>query len=256
MLNIIELENRWLRYKIKSYFPYFIITIVLIITTSLLFSSSKNQTLEKKLPPKKEPVQKIIKPEKNIQIKHKSMMLSPSLDFINKELNSTHSAMKQKMLDLYQKRAYEDVCQIGFDYFKKNKRDEEFVSLYAFSCLNADYIDRLAAATAVLKFSKKARANSAYFSLILMQKKLLYHALVDNYSLSSFKLPSTDYVLSRVFELYSKLEEHNTHTFYLFEDPLNPKIRYKLYLSLKSKRKKMIIEEFYDTSSIKRHIYW
>ncbi|SFV63758.1 FIG00470045: hypothetical protein [hydrothermal vent metagenome] len=163
---------------------------------------------------------------------------------------------KQNMFNLYQNNKYEQVCQLGFDNFKKNKRDEEFVSLYAFSCLNSDYIDRLAVPTAVLKFSKEARANSAYFSVILMQKKLLYHALVDNYDLSEFSLPTTDYVLSRVFDLYSKVGKHQPRAFYLFEDPNDNKLTYKLYLVRDYKLNKIVIEEFYDTITIKRHVYW
>lgn len=167
-----------------------------------------------------------------------------------------YANIKQNMFNLYQNNKYEKVCQIGFDNFKKNKHDEEFVSLYAFSCLNSDYIDRLAVPTAVLKFSKEARLNSAYFSVILMQKKLLYHALVDNYDLSEFTLPTTDYVLSRVFDLYSKIGKHEPRAFYLFSDLHDKKLTYKLYLVRDYKLNKIVIEEFYDTITIKRHVYW
>ena len=167
-----------------------------------------------------------------------------------------YADIKRDMFDLYQNKKYEDVCTMGFDHFKRNKKDEEYVSLYAFACLNSDYIDRLAVPTAVLKLSKESRANSAYFSIILMQKKLLYHALVDNYNLSSFELPTTDYVLSKVFDLYSQIGEHEPRAFYLFEDPEDSKITYKLYLSKDYKLTQMIIEEFYDTIAVKRHIYW
>ena len=164
--------------------------------------------------------------------------------------------IKREMFDLFQNKKYEKVCTMGFDHFKENKRDEEFVTLYAFACLKSDYIDRLAIPTALLKFSAESRANSAYFSVILMQKKLLYHALVDGYDLSTFRLPTTDYVLSRVFDLYSKLGKHEPRAFYLFEDPNDKKLTYKLYLSRDYKLDKMVIEEFYDTITIKRHVYW
>ncbi len=167
-----------------------------------------------------------------------------------------YADIKREMFNLYQNKKFESVCSIGFDHFKENKKDEEFVTLYAFSCLKSDYIDRLAIPTAVLKFSKESRANSAYFSVILMQKKLLYHALVDNYDLSEFRLPTTDYVLSRVFDLYAKIGEHEPRAFYLFEDPNDPKLTYKLYLSRDYKLNKIVIEEFYDTITIKRHVYW
>ena len=169
---------------------------------------------------------------------------------------SLHASIKQDMFNLYQNKKYEKVCTMGFDNFKRNNRDEEFVSLYAFACLNSDYIDRLAIPIAMLKFSKESRSNSAYFSVILMQKKLLYHALQDNYDLSTLKLPTTDYVLSKVFDLYSKLEKHEPRAFYLFEDENDNKLTYKLYLSKDEKLNKMVIEEFYDTITIKRHVYW
>ncbi|QSZ41495.1 hypothetical protein GJV85_05035 [Sulfurimonas aquatica] len=167
-----------------------------------------------------------------------------------------YADIKQDMFDLYQNEKYEKVCSIGFDNFKLHKKDEEFVSLYAFSCLYSDYIDRLAVPAAVLKHSKESRANSAYFSVILMQKKLLYHALIDNYDLSTFSLPTTEYILSKIFDMYSKIGKHLPRKFYLFEDPNDTKLSYKLYLTKDYKLNKIVIEEFYDTILIKRHVYW
>lgn len=167
-----------------------------------------------------------------------------------------YASIKQDMFNLYQNKKYEDVCTLGFNNFYKNKKDEEFVSLYAFSCLNSDYIDRLAIPITMLKYSKESRSNSAYFSVILMQKKLLFHALNDNYNISTLKLPTTDYILSKVFDLYSKLQKHQPRSFYLFEDDNDNKLTYKLYLLKDEKLNKMVIEEFYDTITIKRHVYW
>ena len=171
-------------------------------------------------------------------------------------ITNIYADVKQEMFGLYQNKKYEQVCTMGFDNFGRYKRDEEFVSLYAFACLNSDYIDRLAVPTAVLKFTEEARANSAYFSVILMQKKLLYHSLLDGYDLSELKLPTTNYVLSKVFDLYTKLGKHEKRAFYLFTDPKDKKLTYKLYLAKDYKITKMVIEEFYDTMLIKRHIYW
>lgn len=167
-----------------------------------------------------------------------------------------YADIKQNMFNLYQNEKYEKVCSLGFNNFTQNRADEEFVSLYAFACLNADSINRLAIPITLLKNSQEARANAAYFAVILMQKKLLYHALVDNYDLSKFELPTTDYILSKIFDLYSKIGKHEPRAFYLFEDPKDKKLTYKLYLSKSSKLDKMIIEEFYDTIVIKRHVYW
>ena len=163
---------------------------------------------------------------------------------------------KQNMFNLYQNKKYKDVCNIGFSNYSKYNKDEEYVSLYAFACLKSDYIDRLSTPIAMLKFSSEARSNAAYFSVILMQKKLLYHALVDGYNISTLNLPTTDYVLSKVFDFYSKLGEHEQRLFYLFEDEHDSKLTYKLYLSKGTRIDKMIIEEYYDSVTINRHVYW
>lgn len=169
---------------------------------------------------------------------------------------SLNADIKNDMFDYYQNEKFEKVCNIGNRVLDLNAKDEEFVSLYAFGCLKSDYIDRLTIPISLLKYTKESRSNSAYFSVILMQKKLLYHSLVDGYALSQLKLPSTDYVLSKVFDLYSRLKKHEMRTVYIFEDKLNPKISYKLYLERDGNLAKMVIEEFYDTIAVHRHVYW
>ncbi len=167
-----------------------------------------------------------------------------------------YASVQQDMLGLYQNKKYEDACNIGFDNFGRFKRDEDFLSLYAFSCLEADYIDRLALPIAMLKSSNEARANSAYLSIIFMQKKLLYHALVDNYKLAELRLPTTEHIISKVFDMYAKLGKHEKRMLYIFDDSKNAKVSYKLYLEQDYRIPKMIIEEYYDALLVKRHIYW
>ncbi|HIC42745.1 MAG TPA: hypothetical protein EYO73_00155, partial [Sulfurimonas sp.] len=147
-------------------------------------------------------------------------------------------------------------CKLGLKVFQKYRGDEEFVSLYAFSCLNADQIDRLAIPISILKYSEEARSNAAYFSVILMQKKLLFHSLVDNYKLVELSLPKTEHVLSRVYELYSQVHYQRKRSHYSYTDPDNNKITYRLYIKNTNKNRKMVIEEYYDTIMTHRHVYW
>jgi len=167
-----------------------------------------------------------------------------------------HAGIKQDMLNLYQDKKYKEACIMGFANFKYKEQDEDFVSLYAFSCLHSDYIDRLALPIAMLKLSSEARANSAYLSTILMQKKLLYHALIDNKDLSLLRFPTTDYVLSKVFDFYVELGIHEQKEVYWFTDKEDEKLKYKLYIRNDKELKKMVIEEFYDTLLLKTHTYW
>jgi len=61
MLNINELEQRWIRYKIKSYIPYIIIVLSLIfIATSLYFFLSSTTKNKQVAIPKKKIIQKQI----------------------------------------------------------------------------------------------------------------------------------------------------------------------------------------------------
>jgi len=118
MLNIIELENRWLKWKIKSYLPYFIISIslvvIIVVVTSFLGNTSsmpkqptnaipvkvesisQKRVIVPKQVPIKKPIKKVAVLEKKIKpiktpsksIEHKSIKLTPSLDFMRKMQNS------------------------------------------------------------------------------------------------------------------------------------------------------------------------
>ncbi|SFV75695.1 FIG00470045: hypothetical protein [hydrothermal vent metagenome] len=163
---------------------------------------------------------------------------------------------KQEMLLLYQNKKYKEVCDIGLKNLAKYLDDEDYMLLYGFGCLKSDNIDRLSTPITMLKHSKEARANSAYFSVILMQKKLLLHALVDGYNLSSLHLPTTKYPLSKVFELYSKLGKHPPKDYYFFEDPKDKRINYKLYVIVtNNKEYGFVLEEYYNGIMTKKHIY-
>jgi hypothetical protein len=169
---------------------------------------------------------------------------------------SLYADVKYDMYQFYQQKQYKKACVLGSKHLNSYRRDEEYVSLYAFSCLYIDSIDLLSAPATLLKQTESSRTNSAYFAIIIMQKKLLYHALLDHYDLSTFVLPSTDYILSKVFDAYAKLGKHKPKDFYIFQDPKNDKKSYKLYVIQDHNRKKMIIEELYDTMLVKRHEYW
>jgi len=164
--------------------------------------------------------------------------------------------VKTSLYHLYQNKQFDQACKEGLNLFQANRNDEEFISLYAFSCLEADNIDRLAIPISMLKNSEEARSNAAYFSVILMQKKLLFHSLVDGYKLSEFKLPTTEHVVSVVFDQYSKVSHERKRNHYIFIDPKNEKISYKLYLRNNNQTQSMVIEEYYDTIMTHRHTYW
>jgi len=130
MLNIIELEHRWLRYKIKSLIPLIVITISLFIIAIIIFSfssSSNKDTLghidtpiitpstQIKVELKKEPIIKVAQEKRDVikeQItkvhpkqlhgnkeKSQKVKLSPSLDFMKKMQNAVHPYYQNNTAD-------------------------------------------------------------------------------------------------------------------------------------------------------------
>lgn len=165
------------------------------------------------------------------------------------------SNINAKLMNYYNKQEYKKACNYGVTTFHKFSNDESMISLYAFSCLKADYIDRLSTPIALLKKSKDSRKNAAYLSTILMQKKLLYYALIDNYPLDKVRLPSTDTLISKIFELYCDGNYSKDYDKYYFKDRDDSHMHYRLYLIKSHKINKIVIESYYDKILSEKHIY-
>jgi hypothetical protein len=162
---------------------------------------------------------------------------------------------KVRLFDLYEQGDYKRACNYGIRKFNKFSKDESLVSLYAFSCLKSDFVDRLSIPISILKKSSDGRKNAAYLSIILMQKKLLYHALIDEINLSAFSFPSTDTTLSKVFDLYSKNEYEKRGSKYYLNDDTLEHVYYKLFLKKHSNINKIIIQEYHDNRLTTEHVY-
>lgn len=165
-----------------------------------------------------------------------------------------HADTSAHLLQLYQKGAYTEACTLGMHNFKLNQDNEAYISLYAFSCLNADQIDSLNIPIKALTQSSEARANASYFSLLVMQKKLLIQALYDNYPLKQLKLPTSLHLLSKVFDLYCK-NPQTGNPIKEYIDISNPRQTYKLYTVQIDTTKTFAIDEYYDKILTKHHVY-
>lgn len=161
---------------------------------------------------------------------------------------------KQKLFNLYQQGEYLNACNFGLKGLTYFQEDEAYVSLYAFSCLKADVIDRLATPIMILNQTKEARANASYFSLILMQKKLLMQALYDNKPIKNLKFPTSSYLLSKIFDLYLQ-NPQPTQLIKEYPDPANARLSYKLYTTVSNGRKSIAIDEYYDKILTLHHVY-
>lgn len=154
----------------------------------------------------------------------------------------------------YQKGEYEQACNYGLFNLKKIDYNEASLSLYAFACLKADRIDQLSYPISRLTQSQEARANASYFSLLVLQKKLLLQSLYDHYSLKPLKLPSSSHLLSKIFAYYQQDPQANQEIKEYY-DPTNPRISYKLYKLDTNGQKTIAIDEYYDKILTLHHTY-
>lgn len=160
----------------------------------------------------------------------------------------------QKVFNLYQSGNYHKACQIGLSKISPYRFDESFISLVGFSCLKDDKIDQLSLLLPYLNQTPDARANSAYFSMLIMQKNLLMQSLYDKKPMKNLRFPTGDHLLSKIFALYlqnpqidSPLKE--------FSDPSTPRLRYKLYPIDIQGRKSIALDEYYDNILTVHHVY-
>ena len=162
---------------------------------------------------------------------------------------------KAKLLKLYKKGSYLKACHLGFSRFGKNRHDEAYISLYAYSCLNSDLLDRLATPIVMLKLTPEGRKNGAFLAAILMKKKLLHHALADGYNIQGVKLPASSHILSVVFDLLSDFDGKATDGVYTLQDKEHPNIVYRTFMQRKAQLPKIVIEKYQDSIFKERHLY-
>jgi hypothetical protein len=161
---------------------------------------------------------------------------------------------RQRLFNLYQQGNYLQACNLGLQGFTYNKNDESYVSLYAFSCLKADIIDRLSAPITTLTQTPEARANASYFAIIVMQKKLLMQAFYDQKPIKNLKFPTSSFLLSKVFDLYVQ-NPQPSQVIKEYQDLSDNRRTYKLYPTEVNGRKSIAIDEYYDKILTFHHVY-
>ena len=158
----------------------------------------------------------------------------------------------------YENQEYQKACDYGRKYLFKNANidNEKYLTLYGLSCLETDKIERISIPMIHLKTTKNFRANASYFSTILLQKNLLFQALIDKKSIKDLHLPSTTFVLSKIFNLFIEEKFILNNGVYKFEDNTKENVKYQLYIEETKKDKKyMIIDIYKDEKFTHRYRY-
>jgi len=127
MLNIYELEKRWLQYKIKSYIPYIVLVLsILFITTALVFFFEKTPQ-ENKI--KKETLKtNTIQTVQKVDSPHKEQTKKKGIEeekYVQKETNTTKKQIKIEKKVVKK----EPIPQVKAPTIIKNRHNEKKIIL-------------------------------------------------------------------------------------------------------------------------------
>jgi hypothetical protein len=163
---------------------------------------------------------------------------------------------KNDIINYYKNKDYRKACIKAGDLYQKYKSDEEFLNIYAHSCLEEDMINRTILPIVKLYKTPESRENAAYYATILYQKKLLYHALVDDVDISYINLPKTKYILSVIFNKFVGGDYNYKNGAYWFNNDENNELTYKLSVETHQKTKKIFLRTYKNGKITKVRTYW
>jgi hypothetical protein len=169
--------------------------------------------------------------------------------------SSLYSRSIDDLITLFEKGSFKTVCKEGMEKVSKGNIDEEFIGTVGVACAEIDYINPLGILQKSLKATKNGRENAVYFSTLILQKKLIYHFMVDGRELGYMRLPETPHILSIIFKHIAtgkyettKISPKTIH----FSD--NGKT-YKMRLSKKDRPNKVFVDVF-DGNGKKVESHW
>jgi len=171
-------------------------------------------------------------------------------------MTNLYAINKDDIVNLYKNKEYRKACLKAGDLYQKYKDDEDFLSIYAHSCLEEDMINRTILPIVKLYKTQESRENAAYFATILYQKKLLYHALVDDIDISYVNLPKTKYILSIIFNKFINGDYKYKNGAYWFTNEKNNELTYSLSAEVHQKVKKLFLRTYKNGELNKVRTYW
>jgi hypothetical protein len=161
--------------------------------------------------------------------------------------------LEQLAQDFKQKKYY-SVCQDGLNEYRAGHQDERLLALTGTACSYVDNINPLGSLQAKMISTAEARETSSYFTSLILQKRLIYHFMLDDISLAHLQLPKSPHILSFVFEHLG-----NGKFKYISKSPKVIKIEdanRSILLSVsQDELKKVVVDEYNGATLIKRHMY-
>jgi hypothetical protein len=144
---------------------------------------------------------------------------------------------------------YKEICKYGVSHFQEIKKNEDTLSLVGFSCVKSDQLLYLPYIINNLKYTKRARANSIYFSVIFLEKKLLIANIIDDLDISYYRFPKINHPISVVLDHIINKEFTKKDGIIIVK---NNETTYKIYSNNESK---VFIDIYKDNKLISTHWY-
>jgi len=147
---------------------------------------------------------------------------------------------------------YEKACNKAGEIFSQNSLSETYLNLFAFSCSQAGFLDRVFLSIVNLTKTKDARDNALYYQTLLYKKNLIVAIILDKTDYSSLVLPRTSHILDLIFlKLQNKdykIEEGN----YKIEDK---NFVYELGVIQRASKNTLYINKYENSKLIKSYIF-
>ena len=89
----------------------------------------------------------------------------------------------------------------------------------------------------------------------MFQKKLLYHAIIDNVDISYVRLPKSDYILSMIFDKFVKGKYQKEGEKYIFQEE-NDDTFYEITQEFSNDITKLILKIYKDDELVGKKEYW
>ena len=154
----------------------------------------------------------------------------------------------------YDNGEYQKVCSYEVTALYETYTDnEEFVNMYGHACVETDMISRTVNPINKLIRSPQTRANAVYIATVLYQKKLLYHAFVDNVDISYMRLPRTEHILSVIFDRYVTGDFTKEEDTFIFKEN---DLVHRLHVEKSNDIYKLIVQTYKNGKLIKTRAYW
>ena len=166
---------------------------------------------------------------------------------------SLFSMTKDQVYSYYKAGAYEKACKFGSGLVRRERNDENYLSVVALSCVNADYLNTSITIVRNMKNTPIGRNNASYVASLFLIKKLLMQFVYDGTDLTNLTLPKSPHILSVIFEAISHNKYKKEENKYIMNIG---KYQYSIEKFVDNKTDKILLKKELGPKIIEQHIYW